>query len=78
MLSSCLAKTNSNDEWIQLFNGKNLRGWKILNGNAEIKVDNNHIIGKSVDNTPNTFLCSEKHFRNFILEFEGFNNHCLL
>ena len=70
MLSACLTKTHSTDEWIQLFNGKDLRGWKILNGNAEIRVDNNQIIGKSVENTPNTFLCSEQHFRNFILEFD--------
>lgn len=70
ILSSCLTKTTLNDEWTELFNGKNLRGWKILNGNAEIRVDNNQIIGKSVDNTPNTFLCSEQHFRNFILEFD--------
>ena len=70
ILSGCLTKTHSTDEWIQLFNGKDLRGWKILNGNAEITVDNNQIIGKSVENTPNTFLCSEQHFRNFILEFD--------
>lgn len=54
----------------QIFNGKNLDGWKILNGKAEYKVENGEIIGTSKTGTPNTFLATEKQYTNFILEYE--------
>ncbi|MGE5409991.1 MAG: DUF1080 domain-containing protein, partial [Clostridiales bacterium] len=57
--------------WKNLFNGKNLNGWKVLNGNAEFKVNNGIIEGISKINSPNTFLATEKQYDNFILEFEA-------
>jgi len=63
-------ETTNDSGWTQLFNGNDLTGWEILNGKAEIKVSNNEIIGKTVENTPNTFLCYKKDYRDFILEFE--------
>lgn len=53
-----------------LFNGKNLNGWEILNGNAKFFVENNEIVGVSKTNTPNTFLSTNNKFKNFILEYE--------
>jgi len=53
-----------------LFNGKDLNGWKQLNGKAEYKVENNEIIGISVPDEPNSFLCTEQDYRDFILELE--------
>jgi hypothetical protein len=53
-----------------LFNGKNLKGWKKLNGTAEYQVNNGIITGISKINTPNTFLATEKNFGDFILELE--------
>ena len=35
------------DGWKDLFNGKNLKGWKVLNGSAEYKVENGEIVGIS-------------------------------
>ena len=58
-------------DWIQLFNGKNLDGWKVLNGTAEYKIKDGVIIGISKINTPNTFLATEKEYGNFILEYEA-------
>jgi hypothetical protein len=57
-------------QWASLFNGKNLKGWTVLNGTAEYKVEDKAIIGTSKTGTPNTFLCTEKTYDNFILEFE--------
>jgi hypothetical protein len=57
-------------EWMPLCNGKNLKGWKKLNGNAEFKVKDGIITGTSKVNTPNTFLVTEKHYGDFILEFD--------
>lgn len=61
----------SNDEWQPLFNGKNLRGWRVLNGNAEFKIVDGAIVGVSKLNTPNTFLATEKNYGDFILEYEA-------
>lgn len=57
-------------KWEPLFNGQNLKGWKILNGTAEYKVEDNTIVGISKMGTPNTFLATEKNYGDFILEFE--------
>lgn len=56
--------------WKSLFNGKNLEGWKTLNGEAEFKVENGFITGSTKINTPNTFLATEELFDDFILELE--------
>lgn len=57
-------------EWEVMFNGKNLKGWKILNGNAEFRVENGCIIGVSAAQTPNSFLTTGKEYANFVLEYE--------
>lgn len=57
-------------EWVSLFNGKNLKGWKKLNGTAEYKIQDEVIVGISKANTPNTFLATSKEYADFILEFE--------
>lgn len=56
--------------WEQLFNGKNLRHWRIVNGTAQFEVDQGTIVGTAVDNTPNTFLVTQKNYADFILEYE--------
>lgn len=58
------------ENWVQLFNGKNLKGWKKLNGTAEYKIVDGAIVGVSRQNTPNTFLTTEKMYGDFILEME--------
>ncbi|MDR2039156.1 MAG: DUF1080 domain-containing protein [Bacteroidales bacterium] len=58
------------EKWVKLFNGKDLSGWVQRNGNAEYQVKNKQIIGISRPNTPNSFLCTEKEYGDFILELE--------
>jgi hypothetical protein len=58
------------NNWIKLFNGQDLGGWRVLNGTAPFVAEDGMIIGTSVMNTPNTFLATESHFTNFILEFD--------
>jgi hypothetical protein len=53
-----------------LFNGKDLTGWKILNGKAKYEVKNGEIIGTTVANEPNSFLVTEETFGDFILTLE--------
>ncbi|MDR0510946.1 MAG: DUF1080 domain-containing protein [Rikenellaceae bacterium] len=55
-------------QWQPLFNGKDLKGWKKVNGTAEYKVAQGAIVGAFKLGTPNTFLCTEKTYGDFILE----------
>jgi hypothetical protein len=57
-------------KWTSLFNGKDLRGWKQLNGKAKYEVVNGEIVGTTVPNEGNSFLATEKIFGDFILELE--------
>jgi hypothetical protein len=63
---------NDKGKWENLFNGKDLSGWKILGGKASYSVENGQIIGTTVSNTPNTFLASIKEYDDFILEVDLF------
>jgi hypothetical protein len=56
--------------WTELFNGKDLTGWKPLNGKAKYEVKNGEIIGTTVYNEPNSFLVTESDYEDFILEFD--------
>jgi len=60
----------SQKKWENLFNGKDLTGWKVLNGAAEYTIQDDAIVGHSKLKTPNTFLCTEKMYGDFILELE--------
>src|SRR5689334_24486192 len=60
----------SQNAWTNLFDGTTLTAWKKLGGAADYKVENGMIVGSTVLNSPNTFLCTEKEFGDFILEME--------
>lgn len=57
-------------QWKELFNGKDLRGWKQLNGKAKYEVVGGEIVGTTVFNEPNSFLATEDTYSDFILEVE--------
>ena len=63
-------KNGPKPSWESLFNGKNLKGWTQLNGTATYVVKNGTVIGTSVKGSPNSFLCTDKLYANFILEFD--------
>lgn len=58
------------NNWEMLFNGNDLKGWKVINGEAPFKVENGEIVGTSIAKTPNTFLATQKTYSNFVLEYE--------
>ncbi|WP_462318555.1 3-keto-disaccharide hydrolase, partial [Marinilabilia sp.] len=70
ILMMSMTGLNAQNDWEELFNGKNLRGWETLNGDASYDVEEGVIIGTSVTQSPNTFLATKKEFTNFILEYE--------
>jgi hypothetical protein len=56
--------------FVSLFDGKTLDGWKQRGGKAKYAVEDGMIVGTCVPNTPNSFLCTEKNYSDFILELE--------
>ena len=64
-------------EWVDLFNGKNLKGWEKLDGSAEYRVDDGQVIGVSKTGTPNTFMATKKVYGDFILEYDMKMDHGL-
>nr|WP_293840882.1 DUF1080 domain-containing protein [uncultured Arsenicibacter sp.] len=69
-LGFSILTAESNAQWKDLFNGKDLKGWVKRNGNAEYRIQNNAIVGVSQLNTPNTFLCTEALYGDFVLEMD--------
>ena len=57
-------------EWVELFNGKTLDGWRHLNGHAVYEVVDGAIVGNTMEGSMNSFLCTEKDYGDFELEFE--------
>ena len=57
-------------EWISLFDGETLKGWSVHSGFAKYRVEDGSIVGTAVKGSPNTFLCTDREFGDFILEFE--------
>ena len=78
LLLTCLFMTAGNSAlaassdggWISLFDGKTLDGWVQINGTAKYEVKDGTILGTTVKGSPNSFLCTQKHYSDFELEFE--------
>ncbi len=70
LLMSFSFAQKSTEQWEYLFNGKDLQGWKKLNGTANYTVKNGELIGTTVLNSPNTFLATEKVYGDFIFEMD--------
>jgi hypothetical protein len=55
---------------VDLFNGRDFSGWVKRGGDASYAIEDGEIVGTSVTNTPNTFLCTEKTYGDFVLEYD--------
>jgi len=66
----CLQMSFAAEDWENLFDGKTLKGWIQRNGKAKYAVEDGMVVGTTVLNTPNSFLCTEKNYTDFILELE--------
>ena len=56
--------------WVSLFDGASLDGWEQHGGEAKYTVEDGAIVGTSVPNTSNSFLCTTRTYADFVLEFE--------
>jgi hypothetical protein len=57
-------------QWQNLFDGKSFEGWTKMGGDATYEIKGKTIVGTTVPDTPNTFLCTEREYGDFILELE--------
>jgi len=57
-------------KWQDLFDGKTLAGWAQRGGKAIYSVEDGAIVGRTVPNTQNSFLCTNKMYSDFILELD--------
>ncbi|HUU15947.1 MAG TPA: family 16 glycoside hydrolase [Sedimentisphaerales bacterium] len=64
------ARERQKDEWTSLFDGKTLNGWSVHSGFAKYHIEDDAIVGTTVKGSPNTFLCTDREYGDFILEFE--------
>ena len=58
------------DGFTPLFDGKTLEGWESKGGKANYRVEDGAIVGKTVPDTANSFLCTKKVYGDFVLEYE--------
>ena len=58
------------EKWTSLFDGKTLKGWNQKNGKAIYTVEKGEIVGTTVANTPNSFLCTNEEYGDFIFEVD--------
>ncbi|MHC4403998.1 MAG: family 16 glycoside hydrolase [Planctomycetota bacterium] len=56
--------------WVDLFDGRSLEGWIQRGGEAKYEAVDGTIVGTAVPNTPNSFLCTEKPYGDFVLHVE--------
>jgi hypothetical protein len=57
-------------EWEPLFNGRDLTGWRQVNGSAPYTVVDGAIVGTTVPGSPNSFLATEQTYGDFVFECE--------
>lgn len=64
------ARSQDRDQWVPLFDGKTLDGWSVHSGFAKYHVEGDELVGTTVKGSPNTFLCTDRQYGDFVLEFE--------
>ncbi|HXJ38435.1 MAG TPA: family 16 glycoside hydrolase, partial [Bryobacteraceae bacterium] len=60
----------SAEGWISLFDGKTLDGWVHLNGWHTFNVEDGAIVGRTMEGSLNSFLCTTSEWGDFELELE--------
>jgi hypothetical protein len=52
-------------KFVPLFDGKTLDGWAVKGGKCTYRVEDGMIVGKTVEGSSNTFLCTTKDYGDF-------------
>lgn len=65
-----LSLSAADQDAVALFNGKDFTGWTQKGGVAKYTVEEGVIVGTAVAGTPNSFMCTQKLYGDFVLEYE--------
>jgi len=63
-------KAAQSEGWTNLFDGKTLNGWNQKDGTATYVVKDGTIVGTTAKGSPNSFLCSNKEYADFEIQFD--------
>lgn len=77
LLISCSMQDKQETDWEKLLSGNDFTGWHQIGGEANYEISDGVITGKTVLNTPNSFMVTDKKYSDFILEFEVMNHELL-
>src|SRR5690606_22375246 len=69
-MATLAAAAGEQEDWVNLFDGKSLDGWIQKNGTAAYRIEGDAIVGKTTEGSPNSFLCTEKEYGDFAMEFD--------
>ena len=69
-ISSCVLTGFGTPTATSLYDGHDLTGWVQRGGKAVYTTEGDAIVGTSVAETPNSFLCTDKEYSDFILEYD--------
>ena len=58
LVSTTAVAMAADDGWVTIFNGRDLTGWKQINGKATYCVEDGAIVGTTVKGSANSFLCT--------------------
>lgn len=65
-----LAEGPSHPKWRNLFDGKTLSGWEIVEDEGKFFVEDGAIVGETASGSGSSYLCTKESFDNFVLEVE--------
>jgi hypothetical protein len=65
-----LTALHAEEGFVSLYNGKDLSGWTVVNGDGKFAAEGECIVGSGKDVKSNTFLRSDKTYKNFDFHFE--------
>jgi CubicO group peptidase (beta-lactamase class C family) len=69
-VGTSIFKASDAPGWTALFDGETLDGWVQKNGTATYRVVAGTIVGRTAQGSWNSFLCTEKQYDDFELEFD--------
>ncbi len=69
-LVTSLVTASAAENAVPLLNGKDLDGWVQRGGEAKYRVEGDQVVGTTVPNTGNSFLCTARDYTNFVLDLD--------
>ena len=69
-LPGVVAWSADEEGFTPMFNGKDFEGWTQRGGKATYRFENGEVVGVTALKTPNSFMCTDKTYGDFILELE--------